>query len=282
MKKTVALMLTLMLLLTAAFSFAEGEIILGQVDFAAHGDRGFAVITVALQDDVIVAAKIDEFQFMGDREDLKAVGVPNSDAAFGENYPEGQVLGSKRANSDLYSLNMQRAGSTVQIAANYDAIEAFAKGKTVAELEGIVNGYTEETKAGAVDAVSGATTADTWGYLRGILAAAKAAKASTGTYTFFNKTGETVTELYLIDNLTGDKGPNYAGSGFANDAKYVITRTVSAEEIEAGYSMTVSFKTEGGYEAKFETLHIETAPITLLALDAMTGATAISFTAPAE
>ena len=71
-------------------------------------------------------------------------------------------------------------------------------------------------------------------------------------------------------------------NGFAADAVYVVTRTVSAEEIEAGYSMTVAFKTESGYEAKFETLHIETAPITLLALDALTGATPISFSAPAE
>ena len=175
MKKFIALLVSLMLLLTAAASLAEGEILLGQVDCAAHGDRAFAVITVALQDDVIVAAKIDEFQFMADREDLKAVGVPNSDAAFGQNYPEGQVLGSKRANSDLYSLNMQRAGSTVQIAANFNAIEAYVKGKTVTELEAIVNGYTEETKADFIDAVTGATTADTWGYVRGVLAAAKAA-----------------------------------------------------------------------------------------------------------
>ena len=195
MKKIVALFVSLMLLLTAAASLAEGEILLGQVDCAAHGDRAFAVITVALQDDVIVAAKIDEFQFMTDREDLKAVGVPNSDAAFGQNYPEGQVLASKRANSDLYSLNMQRAGSTVQIAANFNAIEAYAKGKTVAELEAAVNGYTEETKADFIDAVTGATTADTWGYVRGILAAAKAAQLKAGTYTFYNKTGETVTEL---------------------------------------------------------------------------------------
>ena len=282
MKKVFSLILSLLLLLSVSVSFAEGEILMGQVDYAAHGDKSFAVITVALQDDVIVAAKIDEFQFMGDREDLKAVGVPNSDGAFGQSYPEGQVLASKRVNSDLYSLNMQRAGSTVQIAANFDAIEAFAKGKTVAELEAIVNGYTEETKAEFIDAVSGATTADSWGYARGILAAAKAAKASTGTYTFYNKTGETVTELYLVNNLTGENGVNYAVNGFAADAKWVITRTVSAEEIEVGYSMTVLFKTESGYENKFETLHIETAPITLLAPDAMTGATPIAFQAPAE
>ena len=282
MRKLTALFLSLVLLVSVSLSLAEGEILMGQVDYPAHGDRSFAVITVALQDDVIVAAKIDEFQFMGDREDLKAVGVPNSDAAFGEAYPEGQVLGSKRANSDLYSLNMQRAGSTVQIAANFNAIEAFVKGKTVAELEETVNGYTDETKAGFVDAVSGATTADSWGYAKGILAAAKAAKASTGTYTVYNKTGEKVTELYLIDNLTGEKGTNYAVNGFEPDAKWVITRTVSAEEIAAGYSMTVSFKTEGGYEAQYPTLHIEEAPVTLLAADAVTGATPISFFAPAE
>ena len=282
MKKVFSLILSLMLLLSVSVSFAEGEILLGQVDYAAHGDKSFAVITVALQDDVIVAAKIDEFQFMGDREDLKAVGVPNSDGAFGEAYPEGQVLGSKRANSDLYSLNMTRAGSTVQIAANFDAIEAFAKGKTVAELEAFVGGYTEETKAEVLDAVTGATTADTWGYLRGIVAAAKAAGNSTGTYTFFNRTGETVTELYLVDTLTGEKGPNYAGTGIADGAGYVITRTVTAEEIEAGYSMTIAFKTEGGYEAQFATLHIETVPITLPAQDALTGATPIVFKAPEQ
>lgn len=282
MKKLLALLLAAILVLSASAALAEGEVTIGQVDYAAHGTGCFAVITVALQDDVIVAAKIDEFQFIADREDLAAIGVPNSDASFGESYPEGKVLGSKRVNNDLYSLNMTRAGSTVQIAANYDAIEAFVKGKTVAELEEIVNGYTAETKADFIDAVSGATTVDTWTYTAGILAAAKAAKAATGTYTFYNKTGETVTELYLIDNLTGEKGPNYAVNGFAPDASYTITRTVSAEEKDAGYSMTVSFKTESGYEAQFATLHIEVAPVTLLAADALTGATAISFFAPAE
>ena len=281
MKKLLAILLAAMLLLSAASAFAEGEIKLGQVDYAAHGTGCFAVITAAVQDDVIVAAKIDEFQFIGDREDLAAIGVPNSDASFGDNYPEGKVLGSKRVNNELYSLNMQRAGSTVQIAANYDAIEAFATGKTIAELEAFVNGYTAETKAEAIDAVAGATTADTWGYLRGILAAAKAALNLTGTYTVYNTTGETVTELYLIDNLTGEKGVNYAVNGFAADACWVITRTITPEEKEAGYSMTLYFKTEGGYEGQFATLHIEVAPIYLLSADGMTGATQISFRAPA-
>ena len=282
MKKIFALLLSALLLLSAVSALAEGEILLGQVDCAAHGTGCFAVIIAAVQDDVIVAAKIDEFQFIGSREDLAAVGVPNSDASFGENYPEGKVLGSKRVNNELYSLNMQRAGSTVQIAANYNAVEAFCTGKTIAELEEILGGYTADTKADFIDAVSGATTADSLGYAQGILAAAKAAKAPTGTYTFYNKTGETVTELYLIDNLTGEKGVNYAVNGFAADACWTITRTITAEEKEAGYSMTVSFKTESGYEGHFDTLHIEVAPITLLSADAMTGATMISFFAPAE
>ena len=281
MKKFIALLVAL-LMLTAVSALAEGEVVLGQVEYAAHGTGCFAVITVAVQDDVILAAKIDEFQFMADGADVPAVGVPNSDASFGSSYPEGRVLSSKRVNSDLYSLNMTRAGSTVQIAANFNAIEAFVKGKTIAELEGILSGYTAETKAEFVDIVSGATTADSLGYANGILAAAKAAKAATGTYTFYNKTGEAIVELYLIDNLTGEKGVNYAANGFAADASYTVTRTVSAEEKDAGYSMTVSFKTESGYEAQFATLHIETAPVTLLSADAMTGATPISFFAPAE
>ncbi len=282
MKKMIGFLLSLVLLMTMAASLADGDIVLGQVDYPAHGNQCFAVITVALQGDTIVAAKIDEFQFISDRDDLKAAGVPNSDSVLGESFPEGKVLGSKRVNSDLYSLNMQRAGSTVQIAANFDAIEEFVKGKTVAELEAIVAGYTEATKAEFVDAVTGATTADTYWYVSGVLAAAKAAKAETGTYTFYNKTGEKVTELYLINNLTGEKGVNYAVNGFPADGKWVITRTVSAEEKEAGYSMTVSFKTEGGYEAQYPTLHIEKAPITLLAADAVTGATPISFFTPEE
>ena len=282
MKKLIGILVALVLMMTMTAALAEGDIVLGQVEFPAHGTSSFAVITVALQDDVIVAAKIDEFQFMKDREDLPAIGVPNSLDKLGESFPEGQVLGSKRVNNDLYSLNMQRAGSTTQIAANFNAIEAFVKGKTVAQLDAFVSGYTDENKAEFVDAVSGATTANTLGYVRGILTAAKAAQRVTGTYTFYNKTGETVTELYLVDNETGEKGPNYAVNGFAADAKYVVTRTFTPEQKEAGYSMTVSFKTESGYEATFPTLHIEEAPVTLLAADAMTGATPISFFAPKD
>ena len=47
-----------------------------------------------------------------------------------------------------------------------------------------------------------------------------------------------------------------------------------------GYAVTLSFKTESGYEAALTTLHFETVPVSLLAADALTGATPISFKAP--
>ena len=130
MKKILALVLCFVLLASIS-AFAEeapAPIKIGQVDAAPHGKGCFAVVTAVVQGDVILAAKIDEFQFVSSSETIEAVGVPNSDGSFGENYPEGKVLGSKRANNSLYSVNMQRAGSTVQIAANYNAIEAYVAG----------------------------------------------------------------------------------------------------------------------------------------------------------
>jgi hypothetical protein len=83
------------------------------------------------------------------------------------------VLGSKVANSETYSANMAKAGSTVAIADNFAAIEEFALGKTVTELEQTVSGSSAED---LIDAVTGATLVDTKGYLESVVAAAKAAK----------------------------------------------------------------------------------------------------------
>ena len=60
MKKFFALLLSIMLLSTAALA----EVKIGQVEYAAHGTSCFAVLTVAMDGDTIVAAHIDEFQFM--------------------------------------------------------------------------------------------------------------------------------------------------------------------------------------------------------------------------
>ena len=155
MKKILALVLALMMML-ATVAFAEGEIKIGQVQFAAHGNKCFAVITAVVQDGVIVAAHIDEYQYLA---------------------AEGNVLGSKRVNNETYSNNMAtKAGATQQLVAGYTAIESFAVGKTVAELEAAIEGKTSADMLAEVDAVSTCTLVDTLGYLQGIVAAAKAAE----------------------------------------------------------------------------------------------------------
>ena len=100
-------------------------------------------------------------------------------------------------------------------------------------------------------------------------------KAPVCTYTVYNTTGEKVTELFVTDNTTGEKSENYAGEGLANGASVEINGSN-----KVGYVVTLSFETESGREGAFETLHFETVPISLLAADAMTGATVISFKAP--
>ena len=168
MKKFLALLLVCCMLLPVAALAETHEVKLGQVQWAAHGTKCFAVMTVVVEGDVIVAALIDEYQF-----GAGMTGVPNSEVMFANE--EGKVLYSKRVNAEAYSTNMQRAGSTVALDVNYDLIQAFVVGKTVSELEAAIAGFGgDATKA--VDAVSGATLVDTLGYLQGLLAAAKAAK----------------------------------------------------------------------------------------------------------
>ena len=167
MKKILVSVLAALLVLTMMIpALAEG-ITMGQVVFAAHGTKCFAVITVAMDGDKIAAAYIEEFQPM---DPAAATVVPNAEAIFGT---EGNLLAAKRVNSDLYSANMAKAGSTVALADNYAALEAFAAGKTIAELEAEVIG--KEATA-VVDAVAGCTLVDAQGYLTGIIEAAKAAK----------------------------------------------------------------------------------------------------------
>ena len=157
MKKILSLLLVLFMLLPA-FALAETApvIKIGQSLGTPNDARAFAVITVVLQDDVIIAAYIDEFQFQNAAD---YVGVPGSDADLGKNFVEGKVLMTAYA------------GSTVSIADNYDAIQAFVVGKTVADLEALPT-----SGENVVDAISGATLVAAPGYLQGIIDAAKAAK----------------------------------------------------------------------------------------------------------
>lgn len=170
MKKLLSLLLVLcMLLPAAALAETAPAVKIGQALCSPNGTQAFAVVTVVLQDDVIIAAYIDEFQFMAADGNTA---VPSSEGTLGQGYPEGQVLASKRVNNASYSAMMTAyAGSTVSIADNYDAIQAFVVGKTVADLEALLT-----SGENVVDAIAGATLVAAPGYLQGVIDAAKAAK----------------------------------------------------------------------------------------------------------
>ena len=151
----------------------EGGLQLGMAYAAAHGTKCFTQAHAVVQGDVIIAAYVDDFQFVAADAGLET--VPNSDKEFGQGYAEGKALASKRTVADYYSQNMaDKAGSTVRIDDNFDAIQTFVVGKTIAEVEALATGDAQA----AVDAVTGATLADTAGYLGAIVQAAKNAQGT--------------------------------------------------------------------------------------------------------
>ena len=95
----------------------------------------------------------------------------------------------------------------------------------------------------------------------------------------YNTTGSKVTELYLYDAGSEDKGENLAGEGLADGESIVITRDVEADK-QADVVYVLEFTTEDGNTQSFDTLHYEVAPISLKSVDAAAGATAIAFEAP--
>lgn len=111
-------------------------------------------------------------------------------------------------------------------------------------------------------------------------AASEAAEPTTAEYTVYNTTGSTVTELYLYDADSDEKGDNLAGeNGLADGENVVITRDEDADK-QADMTYVLEFTTEDGQTQSFETLHYETTPISLKSVDAAAGATPIAFTAP--
>ena len=111
-------------------------------------------------------------------------------------------------------------------------------------------------------------------------AASSEAAAESAEYTVYNTTGSTVSELYLYEAGSEDKGGNLAGeAGLADGENVVITRDVEADK-QGDMTYVLEFTTEDGQTQSFETLHYEVAPISLLSVDAAAGATPIAFTAP--
>lgn len=111
-------------------------------------------------------------------------------------------------------------------------------------------------------------------------ASSEAAESTTAEYTVYNTTGSTVTELYLYDAGSDEKGDNLAGeNGLADGENIVITRDVEADK-QSDVTYILEFTTEDGQTQAFETLHYETTPISLKSVDAAAGATPIAFAAP--
>ncbi len=135
---------------------------------APHGNQSFASTFVVMDGDTVYDVIIDEYQFMeGDNWE----GVPNTDETFGDGYSEESTLVSKRKNDEDYSDMMADiAGATNSYNENLDAIQDFAIGKTLVEIEDAIaelDSLGEDDKI--ADVVSGATFVDTNGYLQAIV-----------------------------------------------------------------------------------------------------------------
>ncbi|WP_243342592.1 peptidoglycan-binding protein [Anaerococcus sp. AGMB09787] len=152
---------------TVGFAEDPEAITLKSSTAAPHGDKSFADVVVAMEGDKIIAASFDEFQYMAD-----AKGLAEGESGFVEGFADpAKVFASKIENNELYSKNMAEKGeSTVEIKANFEAIQNFVAGKTVAEVEEALGNVGED---GTVDGVTGATLVDTAGYLQAIVDTAK-------------------------------------------------------------------------------------------------------------
>ena len=199
---------------------------------AAHGDKSFTTVAVLVNGDVIVDSLIDEFQYSEGYE-----GVPNTDGGFGENFPEGLVLASKRANSEAYS---------AAYADNLDAISAAVQGKTFEEVEALIaelEGLGED--GNVADVVSGATLADTAGYVSAILEAAQTGIA-------FPAAATEATELEIQQVLAAPHGDkSFAIVNVVTDGDVVVAASLDEFQFVTGDNWTGVPNSEGAFGENF-------------------------------
>ena len=177
----------------------------------------------------------------------------------GANFAETAGLGAKAKEPEFAS---QFAGKTAPVALSQNGGQIDALTGATITSKAVVTGVNDAyAKIGEV---------------AGFEVEAVPAAEETGNYTVYNTTGETVKEITVTNNSTGEV--TVVVTDMAADAE-PVTITYTAPE---GTVLTLGFATESGREAAFDRLHIETAPISLLAPDAMTGATPISFFAPEQ
>ena len=99
-----------------------------------------------------------------------------------------------------------------------------------------------------------------------------------GRYTLYNRTGETVKIVNLIDNEDGTVIRQVFQNGLEPNETYEMGYIAPADR--ENITLTLQFVTESGKIGIFSTLKIEEVPITLLDVDSVSGATPIEFKAP--
>lgn len=130
-----------------------------QAYYNAHGSP--AIATAVVEGPTIVGANIDELYFYPN-DGTNVVFEINPEKAAPK-FAEGEMLTSKKTNGGVYGAALPGGAYVKQIA----AMEAFATGKTVAQIQ---ESYDKLAAEGAVvaDVVSGATMRDTKGYLKAL------------------------------------------------------------------------------------------------------------------
>lgn len=181
----------------------EGSIQIGAAYGAPHGTQAFAVAIVAVQDGAIIGTYVDEFQFVSTEYDV--VGVPNSDSDFAESFAEDTILISKRVNSEFYSSVMAaNGGATIAYDENMDAVQDYITGLSIDETLELAD------DENAVDAISGATLADTANYAA--LIAEAADNAQYNQYVEYDGSAEDLTLSVAYGAAHGTKCFTIAGA----------------------------------------------------------------------
>ena len=111
------------------------------------------------------------------------------------------------------------------------------------------------------------------------------AAVQNGVYNITNATGATVADVILTDNVTGSSIAISREGGLKDGESMDIGFSIPADE-DGHHRLTLQYTVETGENQytvySFSTLSIEEVGITLLAADAMTGATPIAFTGALE
>lgn len=161
---------------------------------------------------------------------------------------------------------MMLAMSMSACGANSTPEATTAAATTAAATETATEAATEAASEAATEAAEETTAA----------VEAESGEATSAVYTVKNTTGSKVTDLYLYEAGSKEKGENLAGEGLADGETVTITRDEDADK-QKEIKYTLEFTTEDGTTQHFDTLSYETVGIDLKSADAASGATPIAF-----